>query len=100
MSVDKEIRERIRALPEIRLIKMWCELNTRKWPDEFADIKPDGYPAETTERHAQTLGWCMMEEIRFTIADKAISRYWNRERMTTEQFERWYPAQNWESLKD
>jgi hypothetical protein len=90
MILTKETKRRLRGLPVQRLAQMWCELNGWKWPDEIADIKPENiHPHPPTQEINETLGWAVMEEIRFLIADKTILREWNKA-MDDEEFNRMY----------
>jgi hypothetical protein len=90
MILTKETKRRLRGLPVQRLAQMWCELNGLRWPDEIADIKPEQYPDRAVgEKIDQTLGWAVMVEIRFLIADKTILREWNKA-MNDEEFNRMY----------
>lgn len=98
--IDKKTRTKLRSLSVQRLAEVWCELNRWEWPVEFMDVKPENWPNRpfANQPIVQTLGWQLMEEARRTIADKMISREWNRRDMTEEQFEAWYPEQRAENV--
>jgi len=91
--INKQIIRRLRAMSIQRLAEIWCELNRWEWPIELLDIKPDDWRQPHGTSIAQTLGWQIMEEVRVIIADKVISREWNKREMSDEEFEAWYPAE-------
>lgn len=89
-QTDKDI---IQNLPQLRQAEIWCDLNQHITPDEFSH-----YDAEI--KHQQTIkpkNWTkqnivtyLMAEIADHVPHKELSRIWNRDRMTPEEFEDFY----------
>lgn len=65
------------------LAQWWCELNNWGWPMIFADPEPAEYKPD--DRRGQIMHWIVAK-----ISRKECLRYWNRETMPGEEFDRWY----------
>ena len=63
----------------------WCQLNMSRWPKQIPNPDPlDGFYANRM--------WAFMDEILFRIGWKECMRAWNNEKMSREEFEKWWGA--------
>lgn len=65
------------------LADWWSQLNRWDWPAEIPDPEPVGHPP--FGRRSKIMGW-IMEKIGF----KECLRDWNKERMTSSEFDKWF----------
>lgn len=74
----------IAGQPDEALAIWWCQLNRFDWPD--------GLPDPIVGRKSSRRRGQIMKKIMNTIGHKACLREWNKDSMTPEEFEEWYPG--------
>lgn len=79
----------LKSIPISDWAQIWCELNSWKMPEQLHAIKPYWWKdmdLKNTEKMSPFIR-PIREYIEGTIGKKTISRQWNKDRMTDEQFE-------------
>lgn len=75
-------------IPESDWPKLWCDFNSWKIPEQLIDLKPEWWHINDTamENH-QAVSRPSMNKIEAKCGRMALSREWNRERMTDAEFD-------------
>ena len=80
-------RAAIAAADNETLTRWCCLLNKWEWPDGIPD--EEAVPKGRGDT-GDTRRWLLMRECERTACEKAVSREWNRDRMTDEEHEAWW----------
>jgi hypothetical protein len=89
----RAIKGELYKLPTDVWPRVYCDLNCWEWPKDLPQtIKPTWFKSKGKMMfHRQFhLVRPILEEIKDRVGEKAVSRYWNRERMNDQEFELWW----------
>ena len=78
--IEKEDLMALEGINYVRLADMWCELNRCQWPEEIPN------PLTKEGRFPSHRGWYIMEYIENLVGKELVSRRWNKDNMTEEEF--------------
>lgn len=78
--IEKEDLMALEGINYVRLADMWCELNRWQWPEEIPN------PLTTEPVTASQRGWRIMQYIEQLVGEELVSRRWNKDNMTEEEF--------------
>lgn len=96
-KLNKALLKRIESIDISELPRIYCYLNRWEFPDELIDLKPNNWELYPILNKHEIIS-DGIDYIKNNVNEKELSREWNKDRMTPDEFEEWW--NNKEPLSD
>lgn len=91
-EVNLKIQKRVEQIPEKDWAELWCLFNKTGFPEILNDVKPEWYGNVKIagKDHMFKINITIMKFIENKIGIKECLRFWNKDKMTNDEFENWW----------
>lgn len=85
------ITDKLKQFSEKELCEIWCKLNVWQFHEKILEFKPDNWDLMTDDVKSKfPIFRESIDYINSVVPEKEISREWNKNRMSHEEFEVWW----------